>query len=68
MKELKDNEVDYTLVIVPFIAELIASDVSDNIRELRLNAIKQLLSRLACYKELGYMENCCVRLPEKERQ
>ena len=56
MEELKNNDFDYTLVIIPIIAEIIAADMPDKVRELRFNAIIQLQSRLAFYKELGYVE------------
>lgn len=43
MEELKNNDVDYTLVIVPFIAEIIAADMPDKVRELRFTAIRQTI-------------------------
>lgn len=66
MEELINNEVDYMLVIVPFIAELVASDIPDKTLKLRLDAIKQLQSRLACYKELGYMEKLLCAIARKK--
>ena len=55
MEELKNNDIDYILVIVPFIAEVIAADRPDKVRELRFNASRPLQVRLAFYMELGFM-------------
>lgn len=66
MEELFNNEVDYKLVIAPFMVKLTASDASDKLCELRLNAIIQLSSRLAYYKELGYMEKLLCAIARKK--
>lgn len=68
MEELKNNDIDYILVIVPFIAEIIAADMPDKVRELRFNAIRQLQSRLAFYKELGYMESLLCAIARKRAE
>lgn len=65
MEVLINNEVDYTLVMVPYLAELIAADMPDNVRELRLDAIRQLQSRLAFYKNHGYMEKLLCAIARK---
>lgn len=65
MEVLINNDVDYTLVLVPYLAELIASDIPDKTRALRLNAIRQLQSRLAYYKKLGYMEKLLCAIARK---
>lgn len=66
MEELINNEDDYKLVIASFIAELIVSGMSDKTCELRFKAIKQLSSRLASYKKLGYMEKLLCAIARKK--
>ncbi len=68
MEELKNNDIDYILVIVPFIAEIIAADMPNKVRELRFNAIRQLQSRLVFYKELGYMESLLCSIARKRAE
>lgn len=68
MEELKNNNINYTLVIVPFMAEIIATDMPDKVRELRFNAIKQLQSRLAYYKKLGYIETLLCEIARKKAE
>lgn len=68
MEKLKNNDIDYTLVIVPFIAEIIAADMPDKVRELRFNAIMQLQSRLNFYKELGYMKSLLCAIARKRAE
>ena len=68
MEELKNNDFDYTLVIIPIIAEIIAADMPDKVRELRFNAIIQLQSRLAFYKELGYVETLLCAIARKRSE
>lgn len=65
MEELKNNDIDYILVIVTFIAEIIAADMPDKVREIRFNAIRQLQSRLDFYKERGYMEPLLCAIARK---
>ena len=65
MEALINNEVDYTMVLIPYIAELIAADMPDNTRELRLGALRQLQNRLAYYKNLGYMEKLLCAIAKK---
>lgn len=68
MEELKNNTDDYTLVIIPFIAEITTSDMPDKVRELRLSAISQLRSRLAFYKEHGYIEALLCAIARKRAE
>ena len=65
MEVLINNDVDYTLVFVPYLAELVAADIPDKTRLLRLEAIRQLQSRLAYYKKLGYMEKLLCAIARK---
>ena len=68
MDELKNNETNYDLIIVAFIAEILTMDMPDKVRELRFNAIKQLLSRLAFYRERGYMEQLLCAIARKRAE
>lgn len=68
MEKLKNNDFDYMLVIVPYIAEIIAADMPDKVRELRFDAIMQLKSRLAFYKERGYMDKLLCAVARKRAE
>ena len=68
MDELKNNETNYDLIIVAFIAEILTMDMPDKVRELRFNAIKQLQSRLAFYRERGYMEQLLCAIARKRAE
>ena len=58
MNELINNNEDYTVVLIPYIAEIIASsEISDAVKELQFNAILQLKARLATYRKRGYVES-----------
>ena len=57
----------FELCLLTFIAETLACDsVSDKVRELRLNALKQLQSYLNHYKKLGYMDTLLNAIAEKK--
>lgn len=68
MDELKNNETDYELIMVAFIAEMLTMDMPDKVRELRFNAIKKLQSRLAFYRERGYMEQLLCAIARKKAE
>lgn len=68
MEELKNNETDYELIMVAFIAEILTMDMPDKVRELRFNAIRQLQSRLAFYRERGYMEQLLCAITRKKAE
>ncbi len=57
---------DFIGTLVPFYAEVIASDVPDRIRELRLSAIMELRRHLCYYQGLGYMEKLLYAIAEKK--
>ena len=61
------ENIDFELCLLTFIAETLACDsVSDKVRELRLNALKQLQSYLNHYKKLGYMDTLLNAIAEKK--
>ena len=49
------EEPDFTVVMIPYFAEVIAADISDSIRMLRFDAMKRVQSYLSHYEKLGYM-------------
>ena len=61
------ENTDFELCLLAFIAETLACDnISDKVRKLRLNALKQLQSYLNYYKKLGYMDILLNAIAEKK--
>lgn len=60
------EEPDFTVVMIPYFAEVIAADISDSIRILRFDAMKQVQSYLSHYEKLGYMPKLLCAIAEKK--
>lgn len=64
---LTDIDTDYTFVLIPYWAKLLASlDEKEKVIELRYEAMKSLMSRLAYYKSHGYMERLLCAIARKK--
>lgn len=63
-KSLK--EPDFTVVMIPYFAEVIAADISDSIRMLRFDAMKRVQSYLSHYEKLGYIPKLLCAIAEKK--
>ena len=62
----RDN-VDYTLVLLPFFAEMCTKPAeSEKITKLRKEAIWQLYRQLAEYKQRGYIESLLSSIAKKK--
>ena len=57
---------DFMVVLIPYYAEIIVGDMTDQIRELRFSAIRRLQSYLCHYQKLGYMEKLLCAIAEKK--
>ena len=68
MNELKSVDTDFTLVTAAFLAEIIVSNAPDKVRELRIQALKQLRNRLEHYKSLGYMDQLLCAIARKKAE
>lgn len=66
MKDKSLAESDFTVVMIPYFAEVIAADVSDHIRMLRFDAMKRVQSYLSHYEKLGYMPKLLCAIAEKK--
>lgn len=61
------ENIDFELCLLTFITETLAcNNISDKVRKLRLNALKQLRSYLNHYKKLGYMDTLLNAIAEKK--
>ena len=49
------KKMDFTVVMIPYFAEVIAGDIPDHIRFLRFEAMKRVQDSLCYYEKLGYM-------------
>ena len=66
MKESVINDENCILALAPYVAEIIANpDMSEKVRQLQLDAIIQLKTRLAFYQERGYMETLLCAIAKK---
>lgn len=64
---LTDTDTDYTFVLIPYWAKLLASsDETEKVIELRYEAMKSLTSRLASYKSHGYIEKLLCAIARKK--
>lgn len=59
-------ETDYTLFLIPILAEIICEDVTDRVRELHISAYQQLQSHLSFYKKRGYCEKLLCGIAKKK--
>lgn len=60
------GEPDFMLVMIPYFAEVLAADISDNIKTLRLEAMKRVQNYLNHYEKLGYMPKLLCTIAEKK--
>lgn len=56
----------WELIIAQTLAELLLSDKSDKIKELRLSALQKLRNQLNFYNELGFIERLLTAIAEKK--
>lgn len=69
MAAIAEIDTDYMTVLIPYFTEIAFSqDVSDKIRKLRLDAFDVLKSRLAFYKDRGYMESLLCAIARKKAE
>lgn len=56
----------WELIIAQTLAELLLSDKSDKIKELRISALQTLRNQLKYYKELGIIDRLLTAIAEKK--
>lgn len=66
MKNKSLAESDFTVVMIPYFAEVIACDIPDSIRALRFEAMKRVQNYLRHYEKLGYMSKLLCAIAEKK--
>ncbi len=66
MYELKCSVPKFASIIAAFMTQAILFDASDKVRELRMQALKQLQDRLAYYESLGYMDQLLCAIAHKK--
>ena len=66
MNEKLLGKKDFTVVMIPYFAEVITDDIPDHIRMLRFEAMKRVQNYLHHYKMLGYMPGLLCVIAEKK--
>ena len=63
-----DDEIfsETDLIIVPLIAEVIATEMPDKVRQLRFEALATLKQHIAYYRSLGFTEKLLNGIAEKK--
>lgn len=59
-------EPDFIFIMIPYLAEVIAADMPDNVRSMRLQAMQTVLQYLRHYQKLGYMPKLLNAIAEKK--
>ncbi len=57
---------DFMLIMIPYFAEILMADVSDQIKTLRFTAMKEVKKCLRHYKEIGYISPLISAIAEKK--
>ena len=57
---------EFTIVMLPYFAELIVADMPDSVRNLRFDAMRQVQDYLHHYEMLGYMPGLLCVIAEKK--
>ena len=57
---------EFTIVMLPYFAELIVADMPDSVRNLRFDAMRQVQDYLHHYETLGYMPGLLCVIAEKK--
>lgn len=57
---------DFTVVMLPYYAEVLAADIPERVRGLRLQALKRVQQYLWSYQELGYIPKLLNTIAEKK--
>ena len=57
---------EFTIVMLPYFAELIVADMPDSVRNLRFDAMRQVQDYLHHYEVLGYMPGLLCVIAEKK--
>lgn len=57
---------DFMLVMIPYFAEIIMANVTDQVRTLRFTAMKEVQKYLRHYQELGYISKLLLAIAEKK--
>ena len=60
------KKMDFTVVMIPYFAEVIVADISDHIRMLRFDAMKRVQTYLHHYEKLGYIPKLLCAIAEKK--
>ena len=66
MNEKLLGKKDFTVVMIPYFAEVITDDIPDHIRMLRFEAMKRVQNYLRHYEKLGYMSKLLCAIAEKK--
>ena len=59
-------ESDFTIVMLPYFAEVLAADIPERVRNLRLRAMGSVRQYLLYYQELGYIPKLLNAIAEKK--
>ena len=57
---------EFTIVMLPYFAELIVADMPDSVRNLRFDAMRQVQDYLHHYETLGYMPGLLCVIADKK--
>lgn len=58
---------DYVFILIPMFAEVLADDsIPKRICQLRMEALRTILSRLHCYKKMGFDHRLLCAIAEKK--
>ena len=63
---LSEATDDFSLVLIPFFAELIAGDMPDKVRSLRFSALREVQRYLAHYRKLGFVPRLLCAIAHKK--
>ena len=61
------TKIDYNLAIIPYFAEILVDDKSNNhVKEIRFNGLKRLQSQIEFYKSRGFVDFLLYNIAQKK--
>lgn len=66
LKENTNLDDDFMLIMIPYFAEIITANVTEQVRTLRFTAMKEVQKYLRHYQELGYVSQLISAIAEKK--
>ena len=64
LKETTNLDDDFMLIMIPYFAEIITANVTEQVRILRFTAMKEVQKYLRHYQELGYVSQLISAIAE----